>query len=65
MRMGVYRIRERGTDNTVADVKLVDEDGGLYVYVRWGGVGDWEEDTEAYGLLLGDLGAVEFVGAEG
>lgn len=55
----VFRVRERGTDNTIANVKKVTKDGGLYVYVQWFGSGDWEEDIDGLGLLLGDVGAVE------
>lgn len=58
----LYRVRERGTDNTIANVKKVFRGKGLYVYVQWGGEGEWEEDIDGLGLLLGDVGAVERIG---
>lgn len=56
---GTWRVRERGGTVTLAHVKVEERDGGLYVYWRPAGAGDWEENFDAYGLLLGDAGAVE------
>jgi hypothetical protein len=58
----MFRVRERGTDSTIANVKKVVTDDNVIFYVQWFGEGDWEEDDEGLGLLLGDVGAVERVG---
>ena len=53
---GTWRVRERGTSDTIAHVRI--PDGGL---AQWRplGRGEWVENREALGLLLGDAGAVE------
>ena len=61
MKFGTYNIRERGSDKSLAKVKLVKSGGGLFVYVMYPGDTAWKEDPDAYGLLFGDAGAVEFV----
>lgn len=54
-----YRIRQYGSNLTLAFVRTVVRDGGLYVYVRLAGEVEWTEDFDAYALLMGDDGAVE------
>jgi len=60
---GTYKIVDRGDGSVVAHVKVEyrPEDEGTYVFVKWGGVGEWEEDPDAFGLLLGEHGSVEEV----
>lgn len=60
---GTFRVLDRGTDKVIADVRIDERDGGAYVFVRWFGEGEWVEDPEAFGLLLGDMGRVERVKA--
>lgn len=61
MMEGTYRITDRLDKSVVALVKVEyrPEDDGTYVFVKWGGEGEWEEDPEAFGLLLGEHGSVE------
>lgn len=56
---GTWKIRERGTDNVLAHVKLDYREDGLYVFLKAGGTGEWEESYDAVALLFGDFGAVE------
>ena len=58
---GEFKVTQRGSGSTVALVKVEyrPADDGTYVFVKWGGKGEWEEDPEALGLLLGEHGAVE------
>lgn len=55
-----YKVTDRGNGSTVALVKVEhrESDDGTYVFVRWGGEGEWVEDFDAYGLLLGEHGSV-------
>lgn len=57
---GEYKVTDRGDGSTVANVKVEyrPEDDGTYIYVKWAGKGEWEEDPDALGLLLGDHGSV-------
>lgn len=56
---GTFRVSDRSTGETVADVRIDEKDDGAYVFVRWFGKGEWVEDPEAFGLLLGELGSVD------
>ena len=56
---GIWRVRERGTKNVIAHVRLEYSDEGLSVYYQIGGEGPWEEDYDALSMLFGDMGAVE------
>lgn len=58
---GEYRVIDRGNGKVLANVRIDMRDGGAYVFVQWFGEGEWEEDIEGLGLLLGDLGVVERV----
>jgi hypothetical protein len=58
---GEFKITDRGNGDTVALVKVEYRaaDDGTYVFVKWGGTGEWEEDPDALGFLLGEHGSVE------
>lgn len=58
---GMYRVTDRGNGKTLANVKVEYRDNGAYVSVQWFGKGEWEEDPEAFGLLLGEFGEVSKV----
>lgn len=61
---GIWRVRVRGTDDTLANIRLEYAEGEsgkeeLRVFIQENGEGSWKEDPVAFGLLLGDYGAVE------
>lgn len=58
---GTYRVTDRGTGDVLANVRIEMRDGGAYVFVQWFGDGEWVEDVEGLGLLLGEMGEVEKV----
>lgn len=61
---GIWRVRARGTDAVLANIRLEYADGEsgseeLRIFIQENGEGSWKEDPAAFGLLLGDYGAVE------
>jgi len=58
---GIWRVRLRGTDFVLANIRLEYADDGLRIFIQENGEGSWKEDPAAFGLLLGDYGAVEQV----
>lgn len=56
---GIWRVTDRGTGQVLANVRLEYSPDGLRVYIQTLGEGEWEEDFDAFALLLGDDGRVE------
>ena len=61
---GVWRVRVRGTKAVLANIRLEYSDGEsgseeLRIFIQENGEGSWKEDPAAFGLRLGDYGAVE------
>lgn len=52
-----YRISNN--DKTLALLKIEVDDKYAKVFVKWFGKGEWEEDIDAVGLLVGEHGIVE------
>lgn len=58
---GTWRVYFKGSDQIMANVRIKYSDGDVKVYLQELGEGDWEENFDAVGLLLGGYGRVEQV----
>lgn len=56
---GIWKVTDRLTKDLIANVRLEYSGDGLRVYIQELGEGEWEENFDALGLLLGDHGKVE------
>lgn len=56
---GIWRVTDRITKKTLANVRLEYSADGLRVYLQELGEGEWVENFDAFGLLLGDEGSVK------